>query len=78
MRLKTKIRKKWLSVLCTVVFLLNILFIANVTILPKVGAATSNDGVVKIDTSTLIGTNHAHCWYRDRLDTALRGIRHGV
>jgi len=75
MRLKTKIRKKWLSVLCTVVFLLNILFIANVTILPKVGAATSNDGVVKIDTSTLIGTNHAHCWYRDRLDTALRGIR---
>ncbi|WP_232841491.1 two-component system regulatory protein YycI [Caldicellulosiruptor acetigenus] len=30
---------------------------------------------MRIDTSTLIGTNHAHCWYRDKLETALRGIR---
>ncbi|ADQ45732.1 glycoside hydrolase family 5 [Caldicellulosiruptor kronotskyensis 2002] len=36
---------------------------------------TPSSGIVKIDTSTLIGTNHAHCWYRDKLETALRGIR---
>ena len=36
---------------------------------------TPSSGIVRIDTSTLIGTNHAHCWYRDKLETALRGIR---
>ncbi|MCX7820799.1 MAG: glycoside hydrolase family 5 protein, partial [Brevinematales bacterium] len=28
-----------------------------------------------INTSNLLGINHAHCWYRDKLDVALTGIR---